>query len=140
MADNYTELLGIWKLGACDMEYQDSGAREPYFSAAPPSGYLILTSEGGMMGLVVGGDREPGQTDTQQAALFRTMVAYTGWYRCEGDQFITKDAKPSTPAPAPPVHRTIRRFSINITAVTLMLRQNVAERAKRSQGSLEFRL
>jgi hypothetical protein len=67
MADSHTELLGIWKLVACDvacdMEYQDSGAREPYFSAAPPSGYLILTPEGRMMGLIVGGDREPGQTD-----------------------------------------------------------------------------
>jgi hypothetical protein len=42
-----------------------------------------------MMGLIVGGDREPGQTDAQQAALFRTMVAYTGRYRLEDDQFIT---------------------------------------------------
>ena len=89
MADSHTELIGIWKLVACDMEYQNSGAREPYFSAAPPSGYLILTPEGRMMGLVVGGDREPGQTDAQQAVLFRTMVAYTGRYRFEGDQFIT---------------------------------------------------
>src|SRR5919108_671417 len=89
MTDSHTELLGIWKLVACDMEYQASGAREPYFSAAPPSGYLILTPEGRMMGLIVGGDREPGQTDAQQAALFRTMVAYTGRYRLEDDQFIT---------------------------------------------------
>ena len=89
MADGHTELLGIWKLVVCDMEYQDSEAREPYFSAAPPSGYLILTPEGRMMGLLVGGDRKAGQTDAQQVALFRTMVAYTGWYRFEGDLFIT---------------------------------------------------
>ena len=89
MAGSHAELLGIWKLVACDMEYQDSGACEPYFSAAPPSGYLILTLEGRMMGMVVGGNREPGQTEEQQAALFRTMVAYTGRYRFEGDQFIT---------------------------------------------------
>jgi hypothetical protein len=71
------------------MEYQESGAREPYFSAAPPSGYLILTPEGRMMALIVSGEREPGQTNEQQAALFRTMLAYTGQYRFEGDQFIT---------------------------------------------------
>jgi len=70
------------------MEYQDSGAREPYFSAAPSSGYLILIPEGRMMGLIVGGEREPGQTDAQQAALFRTMVAYTGHYCFEGDKYI----------------------------------------------------
>jgi lipocalin-like protein len=89
MADSHTELLGIWKLRACDMEYQESGAREPYFSAAPPSGYLILTPEGRMMALIMAGDREPGQTDEQQAALFRTMVAYAGRYHLEDDQFIT---------------------------------------------------
>jgi len=89
MADSRTELDGIWKVVACDMEYQDSGAREPYFSAMPPSGYLILTPEGRMMVLLVGGHREPGQADEKQAALFRTMVAYTGCYRFEADQFIT---------------------------------------------------
>ena len=71
------------------MEYQESGAREPYSSAAPPRGSLILTPEGRMMALIVGGERQPGQTDAAQAALFRTMVAYTGRYRIEGDQFIT---------------------------------------------------
>jgi hypothetical protein len=38
MADSHTELLGIWKLVACDMEYQDSGAREPYSVQRPPVG------------------------------------------------------------------------------------------------------
>jgi len=89
MTDSHTELLGLWKLVACDVEYQASGAREPYFSAAPPSGYLILTPEGRMMALIVSGEREPGQTNEQQAVLFRTMLAYTGQYRFEGDQFIT---------------------------------------------------
>lgn len=89
MSDSHAELIGIWKLVSCDMEYQDSVAREPYFSAAPPSGYLILTPEGRIMVLIVGGEREPGQTEEKQAALFRTMVAYTGCYRFEGDQLIT---------------------------------------------------
>ena len=89
MSDIHTKLIGTWKLVALDMEYQDSGAREPYFGAAPPSGYLILTPEGRMMAVIVGGEREPGQTDEKQAALLRTMIAYTGCYRFESDQFIT---------------------------------------------------
>jgi hypothetical protein len=89
MSDSRTKLIGTWKLITCDMEYQDSGAREPYFGAAPPSGYLILTPEGRMIALLVSGERKPGQTDEQQAALFRTMIAYTGCYRLESDQFIT---------------------------------------------------
>lgn len=87
--DNHTGLIGIWKLIECDVEYQDSGAREPYFNAAPPSGYAIFTPEGRMMVLLVSGDRVPGQTEEKQAALFRTMIAYTGLYRFEGGQFIT---------------------------------------------------
>jgi hypothetical protein len=89
MSDGHTKLIGTWKLIACDIEHQDSGAREPYFGAAPPSGYLILTPEGRMMALLVSGGRGPGQTDEKQAALFRTMIAYTGCYRLESDQLIT---------------------------------------------------
>jgi uncharacterized protein YifE (UPF0438 family) len=89
MPDIHTKLIGTWKLVTCDMEYKDSGAREPYFGAAPPCGYLILTREGRMIVLLVSGEREPGQTDEQQAALFRTMMAYTGCYRFESDRFIT---------------------------------------------------
>ncbi len=89
MSDSHTKLIGTWKLVAFDVEYQDSGAREPYFGAAPPSGYLILTPEGRMMALIVGGEREPGQTEEQHAALFHSMIAYSGGYRFEVDQFIT---------------------------------------------------
>ena len=89
MTDIHTKLIGTWKLVSFDIEYQDSGAREPYFGATPPSGYLILTPEGRLMAIVVGGERESGQTDEKQAALLRTIIAYTGCYRFEGDQFIT---------------------------------------------------
>lgn len=41
------------------------------------------------MVLMVSGERVPGQTDEKLAALFRTMIAYTGVYRLEGDEFIT---------------------------------------------------
>ena len=89
MFDGCAGLVGVWKLLACDTEYQDSGAREPYFGAAAPAGYLALTPEGCLIALLVGWDRAPGQTDERQAALFRTMVAYAGRYRLEGDKLTT---------------------------------------------------
>ena len=89
MVNNHAQLVGIWKLVSCDIVDQVSGAREPLYGATPPSGYLILTPEARMMALIASGEREPGQTDDKQAALFRTMLAYTGLYRVEGGQFIT---------------------------------------------------
>ena len=61
-----------------------------YFGPVPPKGYLILTSEGRMMALLVSGERRPGRSSAQQAALFRTMMAYSGRYCIEIDKFITK--------------------------------------------------
>ncbi len=88
MSESHTKLIGTWKLLVSDIEYQESGAREPYFGVGTPSGYLILTPEGRMMVLLASGERHPGQTDEAQAALFRSMIAYTGRYHVEGDEFI----------------------------------------------------
>lgn len=57
---------------------------------ANPSGYLILAPDGRMMALITAKDRAPGGSDTEQAALFRTMVSYTGRYRIDGARFVTK--------------------------------------------------
>ena len=89
MGDNHSKLVGIWKIVSFDVEDQKSGERKPFYGDAPPSGYMILTAEGRMMVLVASRRREAGQTDEKQAALFRTMMSYTGLYRLEGDKFIT---------------------------------------------------
>ena len=89
MSDDRTKLIGIWKLMSFDAEDQESGERKPYLGDVPPSGYMILSSEGRMMVMIAGGRREPGQTVEKQATLLRTMMSYTGLYRFEGDKFIT---------------------------------------------------
>jgi hypothetical protein len=33
--------------------------------------------------------RQPGKGDSERAALHKSMLAYTGTYRIEGDEFIT---------------------------------------------------
>jgi hypothetical protein len=89
MSDNRSELVGIWKMVSFDIEDQESGQRKPFYGNAPPKGYMILTPEGRMMVLVASAGREPGQTAEKQAALFSTMLSYTGLYGFEGDKFIT---------------------------------------------------
>jgi len=88
MNSDQANLIGIWKLTAFDAEVQQTGERAPFFGAAA-YGYLILTPEGRMMALLTRKGREPGQSDQQQAVLFRTMLSYTGTYRVEDGKFIT---------------------------------------------------
>ena len=89
MSDEHAKLIGIWKMVSFDVEDQESRERKPFYGDAVPNGYMILTSEGRVMVLVASGGRELGQTNEKQAALYLTMLSYTGLYRFEGDKFIT---------------------------------------------------
>jgi hypothetical protein len=42
-----------------------------------------------MVGIVTAEGRKPATTDEERAALLRTMFAYSGMYRFEGDKWIT---------------------------------------------------
>ncbi len=54
-----------------------------------PNGYLILTREGRAMALTTAQNRTAGESETERAALHKSMLAYTGRYRVEGDEFVT---------------------------------------------------
>ena len=82
-------LLGSWRLVSFEVELRDSKERQRPFGENP-NGYLILGADGRMMALLAAKERKPGQKDVEVAALFRSMMCYTGRYRIEGDQFITK--------------------------------------------------
>jgi hypothetical protein len=87
-ADDRERLIGTWKLLSFENEFQDgSQCRAVY--GQNPTGYVFLTSEGRMMGIVTGEGRKPAKTDEERAALLRTMFAYSGMYRLEGDKWIT---------------------------------------------------
>ena len=83
-----SSLLGSWKLVSFEVELRNSTERQRPFGTNP-NGYLILGSDGRMMALLTAGERKPGQKDGEVAALFRTMMSYTGRYRVDGGQFIT---------------------------------------------------
>ena len=63
-----------------------------------PTGYIICTAEGRMMTIVEAEGRKVPQTDEERAAAFRSLIAYTGIYRLEGDKFTTKVDVSWTPA------------------------------------------
>jgi hypothetical protein len=89
IADEQEKLLGIWKLLSVEIEFQDGSPRRPSYGQNP-TGYIIFAAQGRMMAVLEGEGRKAARTDEERAVLFRTMFAYTGMYRLEGDEWITK--------------------------------------------------
>ena len=88
IADDRERLIGTWKIVSFENEFQDGSPRRAVYGQHP-TGYIILTAEGRMMAVVVGEGRKPPTTDEERAYLLRTMFAYSGMYRLEGDKWIT---------------------------------------------------
>lgn len=83
---NAEKLVGNWKL--VSWQVVTEGEVRDLFGAQP-KGCLILTREGRAMALTTAEARTPGESDSARAALHRSMLAYTGKYRVEGDEFVT---------------------------------------------------
>ena len=88
VADDRANLIGTWKLSGGEVEFQDSGERRPLYGT-DRMGYITFTRDGRMFGIIEGDSRKPPQTDEDRARLLRTMIAYSGLYRLEGDKWIT---------------------------------------------------
>jgi hypothetical protein len=88
-ADDRAKLLGIWKLVAFEGEFKDTGERF-YNWGKSPKGYVIFTPEGRMTVIIEGEGRKAPKTDQDRAALLRSLIAYSGMYRIEGNKQITK--------------------------------------------------
>src|SRR2546422_6473711 len=94
-AQDREKLIGIWKLLSFETEFQATGERKPNFGKNP-NGFVIFTPEGRMMAVLTAEGRKAPETDEDRAALLRTMFAYTGIYRLEGDKFVTKRSEEHT--------------------------------------------
>lgn len=88
IADNYAVLSGIWKLVSYEIEIQATGQRESVMGKYP-TGYVVFTPEGRAFFILTGEGRKPATTTQQRADLLSSLVAYTGLYRIENDQWIT---------------------------------------------------
>lgn len=84
-----SQLTGNWKLKSWVAQESESKATKPVFGQNP-AGYLIITREGRLVGLLTAEGRKAPQSEADREAAFRTMLAYSGRYRVEGQTFITK--------------------------------------------------
>ena len=81
-------LVGTWRLLSWEREFRGSAKTEQPVGSQP-NGVLMLSANGRIMDMVTASGRQAGDTDAAQAALYRTMLAYSGQYRIDGDRFIT---------------------------------------------------
>lgn len=88
-ADDGSKITGIWRLVSYVIEIQATGKIEPVMGEHP-TGYVAFTPEGRAFFILTAEGRKPAKTVQDRADLLGTLVSYTGMYRTEGDQWITK--------------------------------------------------
>ena len=86
-AANSEALIGTWKLVSSQVIIDNQPPRDLF--GPHPRGYLVLTREGRSIVLTTAKNRRPGSNDAERAALHKSMLAYSGRYRIEGEDFIT---------------------------------------------------
>src|SRR5215475_8933020 len=86
-ADGQANLIGTWRLISCVMEDPATGKRDAVWGQHP-NGFLVLTPTGRWIVVQTAEGRTVPQTDEDRAAAFRSMLAYSGTYRTEGQKII----------------------------------------------------
>jgi hypothetical protein len=80
-------LVGTWKLVSWQVITENQPPQSVF--GAHPKGFLVLTREGRSIALTTAEKRRAGMSDSERAALHKSMLAYSGRYRVEGHDFIT---------------------------------------------------
>jgi hypothetical protein len=88
LAHDAEKLLGNWRLVSFFAEdVQTKQRNNPY--GEHPNGFIGFTPAR-FFAFVSAEDRKTPQTPEEQAASYRTVIAYTGKWRLEGEKFITR--------------------------------------------------
>ena len=82
------DLIGVWKLVSWQVIVENEPPENVF--GLHPKGYLVLTREGRAIALTTAENRTPGMGDAERAELHKSMLAYSGRYRVEGNDFITR--------------------------------------------------
>jgi Lipocalin-like domain len=81
-------LVGVWKLVSWQVIVDNEPPKKEF--GFHPKGYLVLTPEGRAIVLTTAENRSPGIGDAERARLHKSMLAYSGKYRVEGRDLITR--------------------------------------------------
>jgi hypothetical protein len=83
-ADDAAHLVGTWKVVAWDTRFDGDDIVEPY--GPSPRGRLVLTPDRRWIIIMTGANRKIAKSVEEKAALFDSMLAYSGIYTVEGDR------------------------------------------------------
>jgi hypothetical protein len=83
------KIVGTWTLVSVAYEDQATKDRAPVYGAHP-KGIQIATLEGRWLALMTAEGRSVPKTDEERAQALKSMIAYTGRYRVEDGNVITK--------------------------------------------------
>jgi hypothetical protein len=81
------DVEGVWKLRSYMVSY-DGGPPQAIYGAHP-KGYAAILPGGRVLVIMTGDTRKPGVSEAEEAALYRTLSAYSGRYRLEGNKLVT---------------------------------------------------
>jgi Lipocalin-like domain len=81
-------LIGVWKLASWQVIVENGPPQDEFGSH--PKGFLVLTHEGRSIVVTTADHRRGGMSDSERAALHKSMLAYTGKYRVEGGDLIIR--------------------------------------------------
>ena len=82
------KLIGTWELVSYKVEEKETGSFIPAMGPNP-RGRVVFTPDGWVAFNLEGSHRHPAHNDEDRARLMKTLVAYIGRYRVEGNQWIT---------------------------------------------------
>jgi hypothetical protein len=83
------QIIGTWSLVSVVYEDVASKERTPVYGEYP-RGVQIATPEGRWLALMTAEGRAIPKTDADRAQALKSMIAYTGRYRIDNGQVITK--------------------------------------------------
>jgi hypothetical protein len=89
--DFATQIVGTWKLKSFDRKELQTGKTSKFYGERPV-GYSVYTKGGNfLVYMVAEGRKKPASsdaTDAELAALYKTMYAYSGTYKVDGNKLI----------------------------------------------------
>ena len=87
--DDKNALVGTWRLVSCVLEDVETKEQKPVWGMKP-NGYIVITPEGRWVVIQTAEGRGAPQNDQDRIAAFKSLPAYSGKYRTEGNKVVIK--------------------------------------------------